>query len=38
MQTLTIDTDGAVRVPDHPGFGFLLDEQRVARYTVATYG
>jgi len=38
METLTIDADGAVRVPDRPGFGFILDEERIARYTVATYG
>jgi L-alanine-DL-glutamate epimerase-like enolase superfamily enzyme len=38
MESLSIDTDGAVRVPDRPGFGFVLDEERVARYTVATYG
>jgi D-galactarolactone cycloisomerase len=33
-----IDDDGYVRVPDRPGFGFLLDEERVDHYTVATYG
>ena len=38
MESLSIDADGAVRVPDRPGFGFVLDEERVARYTVATYG
>ena len=38
MESLSIDADGAVRVPDRPGFGFVLDEERVGRYTVATYG
>jgi D-galactarolactone cycloisomerase len=33
-----IDSDGYVRVPDRPGFGFLLDEERVDHYTVASYG
>ena len=38
IETLTIDAEGTVRVPDRPGFGFILDEDRIARYTVATYG
>ena len=37
MEPLTIDADGAVRVPDRPGFGFVLDEDRIQRHTVATY-
>ncbi len=35
---LTIDADGNVRVPDLPGFGIVLDEDRISRYTVAEYG
>jgi L-alanine-DL-glutamate epimerase-like enolase superfamily enzyme len=26
-----------VQVPDRPGFGFLLDEDRVRHHTVATW-
>jgi L-alanine-DL-glutamate epimerase-like enolase superfamily enzyme len=37
MEPLTIGADGAVRVPDRPGFGFVLDEDRIKRHTVATY-
>jgi D-galactarolactone cycloisomerase len=33
-----IDDDGYVQVPDRPGFGFVLDEERIDHYTVATYG
>ena len=33
-----IDGDGYVRVPERPGFGFLLDDERVDFYTVASYG
>jgi L-alanine-DL-glutamate epimerase-like enolase superfamily enzyme len=33
-----IDGDGYVRVPDSPGFGFLLDDERVDYHTVASYG
>jgi D-galactarolactone cycloisomerase len=33
-----IDSDGYVRVPDRPGFGFLLDEERVDHHTVASHG
>jgi L-alanine-DL-glutamate epimerase-like enolase superfamily enzyme len=36
-EPLTIDADGAVRVPDRPGFGFVLDEAHIARHTVATF-
>src|SRR5690242_16281368 len=31
---LTIDADGWVTVPERPGFGFEIDEDRVAKYTV----
>jgi len=31
---LTIDADGCVAVPDRPGFGFALDEERVAAHTL----
>jgi L-alanine-DL-glutamate epimerase-like enolase superfamily enzyme len=37
-QPLTIGSDGAVKVPDLPGFGFELDEERVARHTVISMG
>jgi L-alanine-DL-glutamate epimerase-like enolase superfamily enzyme len=37
-EPLTIDADGAVRVPDRPGFGFVLDDERIARYTTASFG
>ncbi len=37
-EPLTIDAEGKVRIPDRPGFGFLLDEERIARFTVAEYG
>jgi L-alanine-DL-glutamate epimerase-like enolase superfamily enzyme len=33
-----IDGDGYVHVPDSPGFGFLLDDERVDYHTVASYG
>lgn len=33
-----IDADGCVRVPDAPGFGFLLDHERIDHYTLASYG
>ena len=36
-EPLTIDAEGCVRVPDRPGFGFELDEERIDRYTVARY-
>jgi L-alanine-DL-glutamate epimerase-like enolase superfamily enzyme len=32
-----IDADGCLAVPDRPGFGFELDEERVERYTVADF-
>ncbi len=31
-----IDAEGYVRVPERPGFGFVLDEEAIARHTVAT--
>jgi L-alanine-DL-glutamate epimerase-like enolase superfamily enzyme len=34
---LTIDGEGNVRVPDRPGFGVELDEERLARHTVSTH-
>jgi L-alanine-DL-glutamate epimerase-like enolase superfamily enzyme len=37
-EPLVIDADGAVRVPDQPGFGFVLDEERIGRYTVSRHG
>ena len=37
VHALTIDGDGCVRVPDRPGFGVVLDEERIARHTVATH-
>lgn len=37
-EPLRIDAEGMVRVPDRPGFGFLLDEARIAKHTVASYG
>jgi D-galactarolactone cycloisomerase len=33
-----IDDDGYARVPDEPGFGFVLDEERIDAHTVAAYG
>jgi D-galactarolactone cycloisomerase len=37
-EPLTIALDGAVEVPDRPGFGFELDEERIARHTVLSLG
>jgi len=34
-QPLLIDPDGCVTVPEHPGFGFVLDEDAIERHTVA---
>lgn len=34
QETLTIDQDGCVRVPERPGFGFMLDQQRLEYYAV----
>ena len=33
-QTLTIDADGCLRPPEGPGFGFVLDDERIDRYTL----
>src|SRR5437879_1847702 len=37
LEPLSIDKEGCVRVPDRPGFGLVLDEERIARYTVSTH-
>ncbi len=37
LEPLVIDDQGTVRVPDRPGFGLVLDEERIARYTVSTH-
>jgi L-alanine-DL-glutamate epimerase-like enolase superfamily enzyme len=31
---LWIDAEGRVPVPEHPGFGFVLDEEAIAFHTV----
>jgi L-alanine-DL-glutamate epimerase-like enolase superfamily enzyme len=36
--SLQIDANGDVAVPDLPGFGFLLDEDRITHHTVASFG
>jgi L-alanine-DL-glutamate epimerase-like enolase superfamily enzyme len=36
VEPVTIDEDGNVHVPERPGFGFVLDEERVAHHTVHT--
>jgi len=36
-EPLRIDRDGVVRVPDRPGFGLVLYEERIRRYTVSTH-
>ncbi len=33
-----IDQDGFLPVPDRPGFGFVLDEELIDRYTIARLG
>jgi L-alanine-DL-glutamate epimerase-like enolase superfamily enzyme len=33
-EPITIDGSGRVRVRERPGFGFVLDHERIARYTV----
>jgi L-alanine-DL-glutamate epimerase-like enolase superfamily enzyme len=38
LDILQIDANGEVAVPDQPGFGFLLDEDRIAHHTVASFG
>jgi D-galactarolactone cycloisomerase len=37
-ETLSIDAQGLVAVPDRPGFGFILDEDRISHHTVAEFG
>jgi len=37
LEPLSIDKEGCVCVPDRPGFGLVLDEERIARYTVSTH-
>ena len=37
LEPLTIEQDGCVHVPNRPGFGLVLDEERIARYTVSTH-
>ena len=32
-ETLTIDEHGCLRLPERPGFGFVLDEDRIDRHT-----
>src|SRR5207245_2501954 len=32
-----IDAEGCVRIPDRPGFGLVLDEERIAHHTVSTH-
>lgn len=34
-ESLWIDAEGRVAVPDRPGFGFVLDEEAVSHHTVA---
>jgi D-galactarolactone cycloisomerase len=34
-EPLWIDAEGYVRVPDRPGFGFVLDEEQIEHHTVA---
>jgi L-alanine-DL-glutamate epimerase-like enolase superfamily enzyme len=36
-EPLAIDRQGCVRVPDRPGFGLVLDEERIARHTVSAH-
>jgi L-alanine-DL-glutamate epimerase-like enolase superfamily enzyme len=33
-EPLMIDKQGYVQVPERPGFGFVIDEDRVAHHTV----
>jgi len=35
-KALTIDGSGFVHVPERPGFGFVLDEERITRHTLHT--
>ncbi len=38
QETLAVDAQGDVIVPDRPGFGFMLNEDRIAHHTVAQFG
>jgi D-galactarolactone cycloisomerase len=38
QETLSIDAQGDIAIPDRPGFGFLLDDDRIAYHTVAQFG
>jgi len=37
LEPLVIDDEGCVRIPDRPGFGLVLDEERIAHHTVSTH-
>ncbi len=37
VRPLSIDADGCLPLPDLPGFGFELDEERIERYTTHTF-
>ncbi len=37
LEPLTVDSEGCVRVPDRPGFGLVLDEERITRHTLSTH-
>ena len=37
LEPLVIDAEGCVRISDRPGFGLVLDEERIAHHTVCTY-
>ena len=37
LDPLVIDAEGCVRIPDRPGFGLVLDEERIAHHTVSTH-
>jgi len=36
-EPLVIDAEGCVRVPQRPGFGIVLDEERIAHHTTSTH-
>jgi D-galactarolactone cycloisomerase len=36
-EPLMIDAEGCVCIPDRPGFGLVLDGERIARYTTSTH-
>jgi D-galactarolactone cycloisomerase len=38
LERLEIDSEGRVAVPNRPGMGFVLDEERIAFHTVAEFG